>query len=272
LLKEIGTALIVAVFVWAFFEVASRRQQEERIDARIERITKNVFFGVFRRDLPRGLIDEASVLILEANIIRKDFVITYTISDDMYQEDNGVDILFISLRAVAQFTLKNIGTAECKTMIAVGLPNPIKPGMRERSDVSSIKIRREGKEEEDFDLHIEKREMRRAMEDLNVTTAFCGKEATLRPNEEIRVYADYVIAKEPEDTEVLQSLFPTDGLRVTVIDRSPEKRIVRARSIHRVGLRDSSSPREIGTHIYAIEQHMLPYQGMILWWKMRERG
>ena len=270
LLREVGTALMVAVFVWAFFEVASRRNQEERIDSRIERITKNVFFGVFRRDLPRGLIDEASLLILEANIIRTDFSITYTLSDDSYEADDGRVVPFIALRAVAQFTLKNIGTAECPARVGVGLPNPIQPGMREKSDVFSLKVRQNGHPEEDLDIRNERREMRKDMENINLPMVFCGKVLPIRPNEDVRVYADYVLAKELEDTEVLQSLFPTDGLRVTVIDRAPEKRIVRARSIHRVDLRDSSSPRESGTHIYSLEQHMLPYQGMILWWKARD--
>lgn len=269
LLKEVGTALLVAVFVWAFFEVASRRQQEERLDARIERITRNVFFGVFRRDLPEGLIDEASLLVLETKVVRKDFIVTYTLSDDTYIGLGGDYVPFVRLRAVAEFALKNIGLDPCTVPVGVGLPNPIQPGMRDKCDVHSISVRRPGRVEEPLDLTKAKVTMREQMADDKKHIGRCIFDCNLQPGEEIRVHADYVMAKELEDTEVLQSLFPSDGLRVTVIDRAPAKRVIRAKSIHRAPVRDSSSPDEMGTYIFGIEHHMLPHQGLMLWWKAR---
>jgi len=135
------------------------------------------------------LIDEASLLILEANIIRTDFSITYTLSDDSYEADDGRVVPFIALRAVAQFTLKNIGTAECPARVGVGLPNPIQPGMREKSDVFSLKVRQNGHPEEDLDIRNERREMRKDMENINLPMVFCGKVLPIRPNEDVRVYA-----------------------------------------------------------------------------------
>ena len=267
---EIGTALLVAVFVWAFFELASRRQQEERIDQRIERITKNVFFGVFRRDLPEGLIDEASRLVLENDIIRRDFSVTYTLSDDTYQAAGGRSMPFVRLRAVSRFILKNVGLDPREIPIAVGLPNPIAPGMVEKSDVVSIKIRRKGEDERTLDLTSAKEEMKAGMLDSNNHLCNClGMKYTLQPDEEIHITADYIMAKEVEDTEVLQSRYPSDGLALTVIDTAPNKRFVRARSIHRAQLKDDSGSREDGTHIYTLDYHLLPHQGVMVWWKSR---
>lgn len=271
LLSEIGTALIVAVFVWGVFELASSRKQEERIDQRIERITKNVFFGVFRKDLPEGLINETSLLVLEANILRKNFFVNYTLTDEHYEAD-GQQMPYVSLRAIAQFTLKNISVDTATVKIGVGLPNPIHPNMRAKTDVTSITVRHGENDEERLDLTQARQKMREQMADDQKYVAFCtAAERKLEPDEEIMVCADYVMAKETEDTEVLQSLYPTDGIRVTIFDTAPEKRIVRGRAIHRVDLQDRSSPEEPHTRIYSLEHHLLPHQGAMIWWKAKRQ-
>jgi hypothetical protein len=154
------------------FEVASRRRQEKRIDERIERITKNVFLGVFRRELPDKLMDEASLLILEANFIRKGFIVNYTISDGMYKTPDGRDMPFIMLRAVTEFILRNISSDNCPVMIGVGLPNPIEPNLIKVVDITSLKVLRDSGLEEVVDLKEEIPNMRKEMEDTQSIMSF----------------------------------------------------------------------------------------------------
>lgn len=271
LLKDVGFALLVAVFVWGFFEVAYRQKQDVRLDERIERITKNVFFGVFRRDLPGALIDEASMLVLEAKIVREKFSVHYTLSDGNYQGADGSQHPFVRLRAVSSFVLRNVTRETVNVPIGVRIPNPIDPGLRAESNVISIKVTdRPSANERELDLTHALEKMRREMSDDRALLCRCIPEILeLRRGQRVRVAMEYVMAKETEDTEVLQSRYPSDGLKLIVIDTAPSKRIVRARSIHRENLIDDSSPDEPGTNIYTLDNHLLPFQGAIVWWKNR---
>lgn len=273
LMKESGFALLVSVFVWLSFEFASNKKQERRIDDRIERITKNVFAGVFRRDLPEGLIDEASLIVLEAKVIRRDFQVIYTLSDDTYIKANGTAAPYVSLRAVSSFVLKNASRETHDVPIGVGLPNPIEKGLREKANVISITVSPttpSGGPERELDLKEAKEKMRAEMTDDRSTNVYCiPEELPLKPGEEVRVKADYVMAKEVEDTEVLQSLYPSDGLHLTIVDPQHDKRIVRARSLHRVPLEGNPQDGDPSLSVYNINHHMLPHQGVLVWWKTK---
>lgn len=271
LFKETGFALLVAVFVWAFFEVVSHKKQERRLGTLIERITRNVFFGVFRRDLPSELLDETSLLVLEASVIRKNFDVTYTLIDAVYKLQDGSSVPFVRLRAITHYTLENVSRDDQDVDIGVGIPNPFIPELQAECDVNSITVRKMGTgEEEALDLGEATAKMRIAFRDPNTYMHMCiAKTWKLAPGERIRVAFDYVMAKEVEDTEVLQSRYPSDGLQLKITDHAPEKRIVGARSMHRKDLVVYSSKEEYGTYVFGLDHHLLPHQGIIIYWKNR---
>jgi hypothetical protein len=78
---------------------------------------------------------------------------------------------------------------------------------------------------------------------------------------------DYVMAKEQEDSEVTQFLFPTDSVAITIVDQGTDERVVRAKSIHRCALEGISSDSERGTYNYRLDRYFLPRQGYVIWWK-----
>jgi hypothetical protein len=75
------------------------------------------------------------------------------------------------------------------------------------------------------------------------------------------------MAKEEEDTELLQTRYPTDSLSVTIFDHGPTRRIVRARSIHLGDLRDDTPKEANGCYNFTLDRYFLPHQGFAIWWK-----
>src|SRR5688500_16454049 len=90
LFKEIGFAFIVAVIIWGMFEYSQHSESEDKWNKRIESMTKNVFMGVFKRNLPDALIREANTLVLNQNFLREDFHVIYTLRDDIYNDEAGI--------------------------------------------------------------------------------------------------------------------------------------------------------------------------------------
>ena len=76
------------------------------------------------------------------------------------------------------------------------------------------------------------------------------------------------MAKEAEDTELLQTLHPADGLRVTIFDQCVDgRRVTFARSVHRNPIVPLASEDGSIAKIFTIPGYLLPHQGVLIWWK-----
>jgi hypothetical protein len=106
---EIGFALIVAVTIWTTYEFFTQAETEDQWNNRIETITRNVFFGVFKRNFPSDFIKEANVLVLDQTFMREDLHVIYTISDANYTDRSGRQRTFVKLNAVARYKVFNVG-------------------------------------------------------------------------------------------------------------------------------------------------------------------
>lgn len=105
---EAGFALIVALVIWGMFEFFSQVEKDDIWNDRIEKIAKNVFFGVFRRNFPPDLIKEATELLLEQTFIRSGLHATYVLRDDKYRDSAGNDMSYVRLETVARFKIRNV--------------------------------------------------------------------------------------------------------------------------------------------------------------------
>jgi hypothetical protein len=91
---------------------------------------------------------------------------------------------------------------------------------------------------------------------------------TLPPNMAVEFRADYTMAKLPEDQELLQTRYPSDGLTVTVTDHATQKRRdINGRSIHRKPAEMQAAHDDFATKIFRLPGYILPYQGILIWWK-----
>lgn len=102
LTHEVGFALIVAVTIWSTYEFFTQSETEEQCNKRIETITRNVFFGVSKRNFPSDFIKEANVLVLDQTFMREDLHVSYTISDGEYRDRAGTCRTLSGLMPVAR--------------------------------------------------------------------------------------------------------------------------------------------------------------------------
>ena len=141
LCHEIGFALIVACTIWIAFEVFTHAETDEEWSKRIEQISRNVFFGVFRRNLPKAFINEASLLVLEQRLVRTGLNVTYTIVDACYPARGGGDESYIRLHAVARFKVLNVANDVTEYPLGISLPNPMIEEMKKASKVTRVVTR-----------------------------------------------------------------------------------------------------------------------------------
>jgi hypothetical protein len=213
------------------------------------------------------LIKEANILLLDHTFLRKSLDVTYTLNDDYYIDRDGHKQMFVKLGTITRFKMVNISNVEVDYRIGVGLPNPLIDEMKVFCKVNRIYIRR-GDEVEHFELAEAEKIFREKIKDDNLYQVnFEVKSIKLRSGEEIEIVSDYVMAKEEEDTELLQTKYPTDSLNVTILDHNPQSRFVRARAIHLGDLRDDSSQGNDGSYKFTLDRYLLPHQGFAIWWK-----
>lgn len=271
LTREIGFALVVAVTIWVTFDSFLHWESEDKWTRRIEHISKNVFFGVFRKNFPEEFIREANVLLLDHTFMRRALHITYTITEDSYCDGvGGPERWFVKLNAVVGCKVRNVGNSVAKLPIGIGLPNPMVDEMKPHCRVIKVARKLDGKEVA-FDLTEGETKFRASLQDDSLShIPFELPAIDLAPGAEIDLIFNYVMAKEEEDTEIFQSLFPCESVTITVVDAGPTKRVVRARSIHPSDLENFTSSDQPGgakTYNFKLDRYLLPHQGYAIWWK-----
>lgn len=265
---EIGFALLVAVTIWGAFELFEQAKTDDEWNARIEKIARNVFFGVFKRNFPEEFIKEANILVLDHTFIRSGLNVTYTMSDSTYVDRIGQQQPFVTLHAIARHKVKNVGNTKAKLPVAIGLPNPLIDEMKSACKVLGITIKSPGAKDRKPELAGAEKTFREDMaDDQKYTARFALDPLELEPSAEVEIIFDYVMAKEDEDTEIFQTLYPADSVIITVMDKGPTARIVRARSIHVSPLENDTSAESTGTYNFKLGKYLLPHQGFVIWWK-----
>ena len=137
---EVGFALLVSAVVWTLLEAQLRQESDALWDRRIEQATRNVFQAVLRKDLPKGLLDEANNLVLNSTLIRTNFAVTYTLSDDSFSMGDGEDAECVLVEAVMEFQMRNIGTDVVSWSAGLRLRNPIHPDLKRKVAVHHVQI------------------------------------------------------------------------------------------------------------------------------------
>jgi hypothetical protein len=268
-LHEIGFALMISVIVWLMFENQLSREADGVWDSRIERMTKNVFQAVLRKDLPKGLLDEANNLVLNSSLIRRGFSVTYTLMDSAYSDTHSQMTPCVLVEAVMEFSMENVSTDNACWNVGLGLPNPIHPGLKALVEVKSVIVSKGG-DEVTLDLETAHREFQDALhQDSQTSVPFKAGEIEVKPGEKYEFSASYVMAKETEDSELLQTRFPSEGLRITIFDKAQDdRRLVFARSVHRHPLESASEKLSVtSSKIFTVPGYLLPHQGVLIWWK-----
>lgn len=276
--QEVGYALMISVFVGVVVERRHRKRWDQEMTSRMEEISDNVFSGVFQAELPPNLVRETIAIGLRQKIVREGFDVTYTLKDASYTNENGDSVPYVKLEAETKFLFKNIGMEDEEINIGVLLPDPIAPELRKDVHVSCFEIngipmdqiaglKKMGELNDELQQNLSQDDRR----DGSYVQFFAEKGHVIAPRGQVHINCHYIMAKEIEDTEFLRSLYPSDGITVTVVDTNPNSRIIDAHSVHPG---DFSSAPENGqpkaVYKWKIERYLLPHQGVMFWWKKRK--
>ena len=274
LTHEIGFALLVSSIVWSLFELHMAQDADREWSKRIEKISQNVFLAVLRKDLPKALIDEARTSALDTDLIRYDFTVSYTLRDHKIDLGGGNSLDCVLMIASVSFSMHNISSKTVRWGVRLGLPNPIHLDMKALTKVSEVKARRHGTLLPLKDPKVSEAEFREAIKsDENATVTYDAGTADIAPGETLDFNATYTMAKESEDSELLQTRYPTDRLSVTIFDQTGDgDRVVFAKAVHRTTIENEASPDNSSTKIFKIPGYLLPHQGVLIWWKRTPKG
>ncbi|OUJ04965.1 hypothetical protein [Gluconobacter sp. DsW_058] len=264
-LREIGFAAMVSVMMWTIFDVLRKKEEENLWNSRIEKISNNVFNSVLRKNLPKELISQAISVNLECPLLRGDFEGLYEIKDVHKGQEYDHDFLII--KSNVSFTIRNISSEKTDYQAKVSLPNQINKEMKSLIRVEKIECTSNGTV-----INLDKSPQDASAEfitslnkDENSAVYDAGT-VFLDPNQEIQVVAKYTMTKELEDTEFLHTRTPSKAMKVTIVDAGDRPRKFFAKSVHKNPLADQSSD-DTTTKIYRISEYVLPYQGIMWWWK-----
>jgi len=243
------------------------------MDERMEEMANNVFSGVFQTDLPNELVSEAIDIGLKAKVIREDFNLNYTLLDASFTDEEGVENSYVLVEAEARFTLRSIGTNDTPVKVGVSLPDPQISALREQVIVTRVEINGEpirGLDEKNSELQKAFADNDGAYGDV---AFFAGEHELPERGDFAHIRACYKMAKEVEDTEVVRSLYPSNGVTLTVFDRTPGKRRVAAHPIHPGKFeRAPDGVGAKGVYTWRLSRYLLPQQGIMFWWKLANRG
>jgi hypothetical protein len=263
-LREIGFALVVAVIIWLVFEYFARAENEAMWRERVLEITSNVFYAVHGVSLPADYISFANEVILSAKLIRKGWDVHYVLRDSTFK-DESTTINFVELTCVSRYKIVNISNSSWVYPLKITLPLPANPKLQNTVGVSGILLWQRGKK-------LTARLTKQVSHGCIAEVTYHAGDVIIYPEEEIEVAITFTLVKNLDDTEVVQTLYPTDSLRLAIVDQGSSDRLIGAKSIH-VDTLENDTPDGAGnTRQYRINRYLLPHNGIIFWWNLYEEN
>ncbi|MDF1735313.1 MAG: hypothetical protein P1U37_08530 [Minwuia sp.] len=265
LLIEVAFAMIIAVIIAVFFEESARSRMIEDLDKKISVVQRDVFFSTFGYFQDDGVKKVVREIFRRGSLIRRNWHIIYTIEDDCVSDEKGDPVNYVKLKATGQFRIENLSTIPASYDLSLGLPNPLVSALKNVTRVDSFLV----DEEEKCTVESE-REFRLQMNDEKNTMPkyTCGT-IDIPASAFVEISIQYVMAKEVEDTEIVSSLTPSDGLEITVFDKGQGSRWVFASAVSMSQMRETQSNPSDGRFVWKHQGWLLPSQGAKLWWKRR---
>ncbi len=257
-LREVGFASLIALILAVFIEQSSRARMEAAASKRQQEISENVFRGIFETDIPKVMVDEVVDSILKAKIIRLEHAATY-VADDKEIEIEGSRHSYVKLRIASLYTLKNVSRDEVQVPVTIMFPVHSQPVLRDLASLELISI----------DDHVLTTEEIQEGDSALPNTEYEQRYQWFRPvasGGTLTVRSTFTLIKEISDNEVWTSLYPslTMRLSVTMNCRNME---FGADALNRGTLKKVAGQGSTGHHGWELARPVLPYQGIIFWWR-----
>lgn len=251
LTKELGFALIVAVFLVGTIERFTRERHEAAAEATMNEINRNIFYAVFRRYIPEKVFEEVEKAVMESNVVRSKHELNYTIEE---VADGQVQCL-----AQTSYELTSVVDAPITHDVIVRLELPVDDERKNECYVEKIVVSGQSYDRQQLKDYVT---VTREHAVVKLPVQILGR-ATIRVSTHSR------LLKQSTDVEVWASRIPSDGLELTVSTPSKEL-MVHASANHSEQL--STVIDNDVTKKWALPHGIFPYQSIMFWWKPKTQA
>ncbi|MGR9105482.1 MAG: hypothetical protein ACU843_00985 [Gammaproteobacteria bacterium] len=255
LFRELGFGCLIALVLIVFVERSSREEQAHSVEKQRAAISENVFKGVFSLHTPASIIESVSNQIFKAKVIREHHKNDYHFTEIA----NAGSQRFLQVNVTADYLLRNIADEEIRVPIRLGFPVPPVATFLDRVKVQKISI--DGRELTAEEIQ----EGDQSAEDPPNRIRYAWYRQVPRGGS-IHVIANYTLIKERSDNEVWQTLYPGLGMELTA-NINVQGLEFGVHPLHEREVTKLSGVGNTGTHRWALNEAVLPHQGMILWWR-----
>lgn len=259
LLKEIGTAGLIALVVIFSVERYSRNRHAKAADALVDRMNRNLFHAIYNRYIPEEVFVEVEKCLMHNGVFRRGHEINYTIQniDSDLEDEQGkktVDCTkHVKCLAQSRYSLENLTNGSIQHKVKLVLERPIDPKWNDYCDIMSMKIGGRDLSTQEIDQYSSKTEVQLVFE----------FPITIPPNGKVEITSVSTLLKLKTDSEIWTSRLPSDGIKLTV--SMPNKDInVNASAMHSEKLVKVLDNQV--TKSWELKHGIFPHQSVVFWW------
>jgi len=260
--KEFSFALIIALIISWGIEESSRHELNETISKRMSEIQENVFASTFGRAINRAIISEVENLVLKADFVRSKHRAIYNLhiknARDLDSNLREFDVVIADV--TTSYFVKNVSGVARDFPVKIELEKPPFDELKDFVFIESVTI--DGKE-------LAKTDVAKGDEDAPDSDNFKKFEHTIKgipPGAEVEVVNKFRGIKLLNDVEIWRSLLPSDGMTL-IVNFPKEASKSGAHALHREELRLRTFNQASGMYEWAIDNAVLPHQGIVFWWR-----
>lgn len=281
LLREAAFAFFIAVVIAVVFEAISREEQVAFFEKNMELMTKqhesyrreiaeNVLSALLKSRVPSAISDIALDILIAQRVIRTELYIKYTLSEINHVEYQSFGEKYILVTIRLHYDLVNISQEDAEVDIQIHRPTPSDPRLLDLVRIDELSVEGKSYSREDIDKGNERI--------ANSETEMRSKWPVIVPAtgaKRLSVQTTMTIIKERSDSDVWTTLYPTVSGHYEVVVEIPTLEW-HPDALHSGKLTpiDRSQPgvRVGGTCNYRLENGLLPFQGVLLWWRPKVIG
>jgi hypothetical protein len=254
-LKELGFACIIGFLVSVIIERAARDEEVLIFDRYIKESGKNVLKAVYGHNVSDTLFDFLDKHILSLDFVRSEITLTFSVNvckDEIEGE-------YVKLTLQTALTIINISPTEKEFKGYVAVEKTDAPRSTETNAIEYIRtIPKDGRLKVDS-AHEESSKFKKMNYSITVT-----------PDKPLRVHALSTVSKLTTDSNIWRAAFVTEKCHITV-HYPPEELELRFELMHAEYDGEIHSLQSAGSIIIAIDQPLLPHNGIILWWSKKKQ-
>ncbi len=289
ILKELGFAILVAVFVGFLIEVGHRKGITKILNDRIGHfleafkdennaarhdLERDAFSAVFKKNLPNGYVDEVMKTTFDIKVMRSNFDVTYVFEDLPETQEFSKLREYMVLICTLKCKTENISDEITQIPFNLHLPNPRNEALQHLVKVEEWKSGANHYQS----TPLSKEELDKGNESMQDCFSrgesngeFPAPVKELNSGKAMYHEIKYQLVKEGEDNETFRTRHASSNMKITVFDRTKGRDLyVDGEVIHS----DTFTSRPDGdgettVHVFDLNRWLLPHQGIIIFWKNR---